>query len=181
MSQIWERQDNEPTLWFSRFQRFLALGRERSLLGLYNAVRREKAGKDGKPFKVATSTPGAWDEAAKKWNWRKRAEAYDLTQLKQEFGDMELMILTERKRRLKIYDDALGKIAKRLETVDLNEVSLQQLIAALRILSVQQRADLNDTPEQRPPQTEKPRRITRIRAVISDTVVAEYDSPQNDL
>jgi hypothetical protein len=74
----WDRQRNEygelePNLWFGRFTRlYLVAGPERSLLGAYNAWREEE-GKSG----TRTRIPGAWDVNSKKWDWKRRAEAWD--------------------------------------------------------------------------------------------------------
>ncbi len=68
---IWQREPNEPNLWFDRFNRFRLLGPRRSLLAVYNAEQADKSGTKRR------KTPGAWDAAAKEWRWRERAEGWD--------------------------------------------------------------------------------------------------------
>lgn len=167
---IWERQDNEPTLWFGRFQRFLAMGPERSVLGLYNQWRQEKA-HESKP---ASSPPSAWTNAAKKWNWRQRASAYDLTQLKQEFADLEARVLERRKRRLELQDKLLERLNTALENIKTDDLSIGAAVAALRTLSEQQRIDLDDTPQQRGNQ-DASTGITNIQVVISGDIAMQYN------
>jgi hypothetical protein len=75
----YDRLDEEPVVWFSRFEGFRSLGPSRSLLAAYNA-EREKEGKRG----TATSVPQPWDEAARRWDWRRRAEAFDLHQVEED-------------------------------------------------------------------------------------------------
>lgn len=169
MSQIWERQDGEPAFWFLRFQHFLALGRERSLLGFYNLVRREKAEKSGKPFKPGLSVPGAWEVKAKEWNWRQRASAYDLHLLKQEFADMEARVLERRRQRLELQDKLLERLNTALANINTDDLSIGAAVAALRTLSEQQRIDLDDTPQQRGNQ-DASTGITNIQVVISGDV-----------
>lgn len=74
----WRREDREPNLWFERFTRFRLRGPRRSLLAAYNAEREEQGGVR------RTKVPGAWDRAAKQWQWRERAEAWDEHQRQRE-------------------------------------------------------------------------------------------------
>jgi hypothetical protein len=75
MSNVWDRQENEPLRWYARYEVFRLRGPGRSFLGAYNQWRVE----NGK--KVSTGTPVCWQEAAKKWRWKERAEAWDLSEL----------------------------------------------------------------------------------------------------
>ncbi|GAB4474465.1 MAG: hypothetical protein OHK0037_35350 [Elainellaceae cyanobacterium] len=68
---LWEQQPGEPNLWFDRFHAYLLMGSGRSLLGAYNA-EREKAGKS-----MMKAVPGAWNDAATRWDWQHRAWAFD--------------------------------------------------------------------------------------------------------
>lgn len=70
-SATWERQPEEPNDWFDRFLLFKRLGSGRSLLAAYNEYRAAK--KQPK----ANSAPPTWRKAAKDWNWKNRAEAWD--------------------------------------------------------------------------------------------------------
>lgn len=79
--QVWERQEGEDTMWYDRFFVFLRMGPSRTLLGAVHEV--EKAQKSAEKHSV--SIPGAWSDAAKKWDWRKRAEAWDDYRRKQVF------------------------------------------------------------------------------------------------
>ncbi len=90
MTQLWQRQqdDNgglEPMLWFGRFDTiYRPMGTERSLLGAVNLHRVKNSAKKG------NSVPGAWEKAFNEWNWKKRAEAWDIAELeriKQEFQE----------------------------------------------------------------------------------------------
>jgi hypothetical protein len=80
--EVWDRQPDEPVRWYARFALFRDMGPARTKLGAVNLEKRleaQKAGKGGKEqtFKPATRTPGAWEEAFRQWNWKKRVEAWD--------------------------------------------------------------------------------------------------------
>ncbi len=165
----WERQENEPVLWFQRFQRFLAMGPDRSVLAFYNHWRQEKAKKSKAKFTPANSPPSAWTKAAQRYNWRQRASAYDLHQLKQEFADLEARVLERRKKRLELQDKLMEKIEKALSDLNTQDIRIGAAVAALRTLSEQQRIDLDDTPQQRGNQ-DASTGITNIQVVISGDV-----------
>lgn len=76
---LWERQEEEPNLWYDRFVSYLQMGPSRTLLGTANA---EQVQKGSEPF---NGTPGAWLNAFKQWNWKERAEAWDEHRRKQVF------------------------------------------------------------------------------------------------
>lgn len=88
----WDRQEGEPERWFARFERFRMMGSGRTLLG---CVRAEEA-QSGKK-KHSAAPPGAWSQAADKWQWRKRAEAWDASQL-QKAREAEEDALAERRK-----------------------------------------------------------------------------------
>ncbi len=67
-----ERLPNEPSRWYDRLVRFATLGPNRSILAVY---QQEIASK-GK-INIAKSPPSSWTAAARAWQWRDRAAAYD--------------------------------------------------------------------------------------------------------
>lgn len=67
----WERADGEPARWFMRFRNYLALGRKRSINAVYEAEKQEKASKSrGKAGET-------WYNAARRYQWVQRADAWD--------------------------------------------------------------------------------------------------------
>lgn len=78
---LWNRQRDdsgkiEPWLWFDRFDRFYRpFGPTRSILGAYRR-QLENAGKNEMAARVTTA-PKNWYENSKKWEWDRRAEAYE--------------------------------------------------------------------------------------------------------
>lgn len=70
----WERQPDEPARWYMRFRCYLAMGRKRSVNGVFEAERQEKAGK-------RTNKAGeTWYGAARRYQWEMRANAWDAHQ-----------------------------------------------------------------------------------------------------
>lgn len=81
LSQAWERQEGEDTMWYDRFLVFLRMGPSRTMLGAVHLVEEAEKSRE----KQSSKTPGAWNDAAKEWNWQKRAEAWDDYRRKQVF------------------------------------------------------------------------------------------------
>ena len=76
--QPWERLPNESAKWFFRFRNFLALGPKRSVRAVYDAEQQQKASK-------GRGNPGTtWYTAVKRYDWWRRAEAWDAEQSNQK-------------------------------------------------------------------------------------------------
>lgn len=69
--QPWEQRDGEPNRWYQRFNAFRLAGPGRSILTVSNAEKALKGRKESK------YTPGSWRNAAEKWQWKARANAWD--------------------------------------------------------------------------------------------------------
>jgi hypothetical protein len=69
--QPWSQIENEPSLWYSRFQVFLGLGPGRTLL---ETVRKCS----NKPVKGPS---GGWKQAQATWRWAERAREYDIREI----------------------------------------------------------------------------------------------------
>ena len=85
--QPWDRQEEEPSRWYQRFNAFRLAGPGRSILSFYVAewrIRQERAGKSSE--NPPTRIPGAWSKQSKADRWRERAQAWDehLTKLAEE-------------------------------------------------------------------------------------------------
>lgn len=74
---IYERQDGEPANWYARYLIYRGLeAATRSLHSAYVSYMA-KAGKSPRKPSQSVEVPGAWKENADKWQWKRRAEAYD--------------------------------------------------------------------------------------------------------
>ncbi|HEX3642578.1 MAG TPA: hypothetical protein VHV10_14905 [Ktedonobacteraceae bacterium] len=80
--QPWLRQPDESNFWYARFSEYLALGPLRTKLAVYNAERARKGPKEPDNSK---SLPTSWRDAAKRFDWIKRAESFDAWRRKEVF------------------------------------------------------------------------------------------------
>ena len=105
----WERLPEENSLWYGRFLLFRDMGPSRSLLGTVHAEEAKK-----RKEKQSFSPPGAWSVAAKQWNWKERAEAWDA--YIQRLNEAEIQrALTEGYAAIHERVKALNKMARLIE------------------------------------------------------------------
>lgn len=72
--QPWERMEDEPGMWWERFDKYYRpLGAGRKLQDAYYSYYRETHGKN--PARQGYTE--SWKEKHDEWNWSGRAEAYD--------------------------------------------------------------------------------------------------------
>lgn len=121
--QLWDRQEDEPMRWYERFERFRLAGPQRSLLGTYKGEGAEK-GREGQNQK----TPRTWNEAAEQWQWRVRAEAWDMAELERRRDDEEARyresLDRHRDNALKLSQVALANAVRVLQATDKRLASL---------------------------------------------------------
>jgi hypothetical protein len=76
--ELWDKQPGEAKQWFLRFQRYyLYRGLARSVRRAYIAFMTENFPDKAEDLIVAGRSYMQWLEAAKKFNWKTRAEAWD--------------------------------------------------------------------------------------------------------
>jgi hypothetical protein len=100
---VWEQLPGEPHRWFMAFQRFKSAGAARSLLSTYNAILTDK----GREKQVRIS--GAWNEAARKWQWVERAKAWDRYQCQKDEADYEERLRKNRDRALDVAEQMIAR------------------------------------------------------------------------
>jgi hypothetical protein len=127
----WERQLEEPNLWFTRFERYRLAGPNRSLLGTMNAERTEKS------RKRQSRVSGAWNQAYERWRWRERAEAWD-EQEQHRVRTAHAQDIEEMNRRHIQEAQALqNKAIQRLKSLELDDLSgadvLRYLVEATKL------------------------------------------------
>jgi len=95
---------DETSRWYARFEQFRLAGPGRSLLGLFNADRLARGQAKQR------CVPGAWAQAAKRWRWRDRAEAWDEheRQLARQAHATTIGEMNERQARLGLALQAKG-------------------------------------------------------------------------
>lgn len=143
----WEQQPGEPTLWFARLERFRLAGPGRSLLKLYNEERERKG------QKRADSPPTAWRDAAKTWNWRERADAWDAVELAKERERRETELAKEREQarehRRTLLKAMGSRVAQGLTTLDPKTMKPADVIRGVQAYLTESRAEYDEEPTQR--------------------------------
>lgn len=147
-SRAWDRQPDEPNNWYARFERFRLAGPNRSVLAVYNAERKA-AGKSG-----AKSNPRPWDDAARAWRWRERAEDFDESErarrrsddearYRQELEEHRTHCRTLAAAELTMAAKLLTLVEKRLGTLKADELAAANLPNCLRAIAAITEAGLS--------------------------------------
>ncbi len=63
--------------WYARFQIYLLLGSSRSLYAAYSEFRNKSRTNGAESARKRAGIPQSWRAASEKWEWAKRAEAFD--------------------------------------------------------------------------------------------------------
>ena len=167
-SEPWDRQPGEPTRWFDRFERFRLAGPGRSLLGTVNAEQVDKGGHK------RTKVSGAWDQAAIRWNWRKRAEAWDDHQ-REKARETHAQEIEEMNRRHIEEAKALqSKAIQRLKSLDVGELSSTDVLRYFVEASKLERSARGE------PETVEERRLTgkgggAVNISLEDVLAADQE------
>jgi len=103
--------DGEPALWFDRFDRYRLLGPGRTVEAIWAEEKKGDARRSGQVI------PGSWYDAAKRWRWKARAEAWDASQRPDR-----------QKQRLAALEDAQ---ARHLQIARLQQAKALQALQAL--------------------------------------------------
>lgn len=98
--QPWEPMSGEDSRWYERFSQYLALGAARSVRAVYNAELSQR----GKPSEHSKPVPSSWTQASHRFEWQRRAKAYDEWRRKSVFSSGNAQD-TERVKKL----DALAE------------------------------------------------------------------------
>jgi hypothetical protein len=114
--QAWDRLPGEDTMWYSRFlYYYIPLGSSRSRLAAYNDWRARTAGKDS-----ISSTPASWDKAARRYNWKQRATAYDDWKREEFQQRMQVLALEVMEERVSVARDLLKVAHGKLFDTDIS-------------------------------------------------------------
>lgn len=88
----WLRQKNEPATWFMRFKIYLDMGVRRTLRKALAIDRGLDLATIGDERLRQTNLPGSWQRASKVWNWKERAEAYDLSEMESRAALLQTIV-----------------------------------------------------------------------------------------
>jgi len=137
----WNRQANEPNLWFHRFDEYYRKqGPERTLLGAINLWREEKG------QKRTTNIGQAWQTAAADWRWKHRAEKWDEWRLEKSVKDEHDDWERRREARKKLLEVARAKAFEALDALEVGELSAREVTDLIKAVLQQERAEWEATP-----------------------------------
>lgn len=135
----WHRQPGEPSKWFDRFARWRDAGPQRSMLLAY---KRENARNS-----AAQTVPASWRDAAAKWDWHARADAFD----RAEAARIEQERREVRDKRRRLLEDAEWRRANGLlslaDRVELELAAMVVLGRSVRRASEREERDDDDPAE----------------------------------
>lgn len=148
--QPWEQREGEPDIWFGRFQKYLLLGPNRTLVAGYRAgARHKKKTRQSAEKRAHQGVPGAWRNAARKWEWLERAAAWDAVgreRLLAEYERDREVDRFERVRLLKAYRD---KIEAALKKLTARGATYMNVTFGLQMVTKELRAEFDQEPAQR--------------------------------
>lgn len=136
----WDREAGEPMRWYARFERYRALGPNRSLLATYRQEYETKARNIGKPR--VQRFPPEWTTAAHAWRWRERAEAWDAHEIAESRKAQEEERKKVREEHLMMLRAYRAKVAAGIMQINPAEDKLwwKSATEALRMLGAEFRA-----------------------------------------
>lgn len=113
---IYERLAEEPAKWYARFLLYRGMeAANRSLLGAYRIYQQEARSGLKKPVLDANlHLPGAWKEAATRYDWKFRAELYDQHQQAEEQRRLEALLELEQKEKERVLSEGYALMYKRV-------------------------------------------------------------------
>ncbi len=152
----WDRQQDEPNLWYERFVIFRDLGPDRSLEAAYQAYEAEKQQKAAKssnsasPPKMRPKRPsGAWYENCNKWQWRERAELYDEYQRLLKARELQEERDADKRERIRVYRSLRHRMVQALATADPDEAGWYEIINGITKAQAGLREEYDDLPTMR--------------------------------
>ena len=134
----WDRRPGEPSLWFSRFETFRALGPSRTVDAASLAWTAAAVASGDRSARVRRSQRASrhWYAAADRWDWVARATAYD-DHLRDELRHAEeARRFDARQRRLALVESLLDDVGDALAKLDLSELTDVQILEMLPQLRV---------------------------------------------
>lgn len=138
---LWERLISEPARWFYRFDTYYrALGPERSLLTAYRLWYQAEKGRKS----AAVSAPTSWREAAERWQWEDRAEAWDIGQRLERLKEEDEARRKSRERRLAVLNAVMARASDALVKLKADDARWSDVIAAIRLAVQELRHEYGD-------------------------------------
>lgn len=140
----WDRdeENDEPQIWFERFEIYRMLGAKRSMLKAENASRKAAQ------MRPTGQPSGSWKEAAEKWHWKARAQAWDDSETERRREEWEEERQGEKRERIQIWRAYRAKLLQALATIDIKEAKWYDITQGLKISMESLAGEYDDLPTQ---------------------------------
>lgn len=133
MKKPWEREEGESAKWFFRFRNFLALGPTRSIRAVFESEKKTK--EVVRSYKCGET----WYNAARRYHWQSRADAYDNEQDEQKAAQMREIAMkcafTSRPYRIAQLNSMAEGLSRALENeleLSISLVTIKQLTSLMQ-------------------------------------------------
>jgi hypothetical protein len=123
----WEQLPGESNFWYGRFKLFSGLGPTRSVKQAYAKKSQAKDTSNG-PSRC-------WLEAANRWQWRTRADAWDLHQCHALAISEHNVKRAARTKRVTYLEEQLEEVREALRAADIGNCNQEQARKQLGVLS----------------------------------------------
>ncbi len=110
----WDRQENEPTLWYARFDAGRLMGTGRTIEAIYQAEIEADRSKS-KRKKRARRPSSQWYKMAQQYHWRERWEAWDQAERERLDAEAEAALLLARRKLAAAAPNAVDALARQLQ------------------------------------------------------------------
>ena len=122
----------ENARWFNAFQRYLALGPARSVHAAYVQENPSTSVDSHRQWKSASKS---WYETSRRFDWGKRAEAYDAWRRKEIFATGNAQD-TERIKKLdELAEQMHARLIAEIGSIEVNDRFLAQYLAVMDLLA----------------------------------------------
>ncbi len=123
MAELWDQQQDENRVAYMQFLTYRNLGPTRTIDGAYRAYLKDFALSE----KVPERAPGNWREASSEFQWKHRAEAFDLWRLC-TYGNRAAVFYTYAVEKM------AEKLARAVDLADETDLGTKQWRAVLETL-----------------------------------------------
>jgi len=126
-AEVWEQMEDEPGLWYQRFEVYRAMGIRRSVRGCWD-IRRRGDEKDTLNGKAPSAN---WNQNAIKWQWKQRALEWDRHLAAADHEAEEYERQEARNQRIQSLGDLKSGVLLDLQTAGVGEMDEKQAKAQL--------------------------------------------------
>lgn len=116
----------ENNAWYSRLVEYLRLGPGRSVRGVYN---REKGNE------ISKAVPASWTQASHRYEWQRRAVAYDAWRRAAVFATGNASDVERVKKLDTLVDVMHSRLIAGIDEIEINEKYIERYLAVLDLLA----------------------------------------------